>query len=427
MYVYDFTVLGGSLGEMAGKKVSKVMNHAMKVGCPIIGILDSGGARIQEGVSSLDGYGDIFLQNSLASGVIPQITASIGPCAGGAVYSPAMTDFVIMVENVGQMFVTGPEVVKQVLSQDVTFEELGGAKTHATKSGVAHFVAKDEIDCMDKIKTLLSYLPQNNKEEPSKMDVDDDSNRLDQNIINILPENPYHPYDIKEIIKSVVDEEKFFEVHELFAENIVVGFARMGGRSVGLIANQPSFLAGALDIHSSVKAARFVRFCDCFNIPIITLVDTPGYLPGSDQEHNGIIRHGSKLLSAYCEATIPKITCIIGKAYGGAYIAMGSKNLGTDINYAWPTAEIAVLGPEAAITIMHRKNLKNSADAIEIKKNLAKEYRIKFANPYIAAERGTIDLVIDPMETRPMIINALNVLSNKKEHRPWKKHGNINL
>jgi acetyl-CoA/propionyl-CoA carboxylase len=427
VYVYDFTVLGGSLGEMAGKKVSKVMRHAMKVGCPVIGILDSGGARIQEGVSSLDGYGDIFLQNSLASGVIPQITASIGPCAGGAVYSPAMTDFVIMVENVGQMFVTGPEVVKQVLSQEVTFEELGGAKTHATKSGVAHFVAKDEIDCMDKIKTLLSYLPQNNKEEPLRLDIDDDINRLDQNIINILPENPYHPYDIKEIIKSIVDDGKFFEIHELFAENIVVGFARMGGRSVGLIANQPLFLAGALDIHSSVKAARFVRFCDSFNIPIITLVDTPGYLPGSDQEHNGIIRHGSKLLSAYCEATIPKITCIIGKAYGGAYIAMGSKNLGTDINYAWPTAEIAVLGPEAAITIMHRKNLKNSADAIEIKKNLAKEYRNKFANPYIAAERGTIDLVIDPMETRPMIINALDILSEKKEHRPWKKHGNINL
>ncbi len=428
VYVYDFTVLGGSLGEMAGKKVSKVMSHAMKVGCPIIGILDSGGARIQEGVSSLDGYGDIFLKNSLASGVIPQITASIGPCAGGAVYSPAMTDFVIMVENVGQMFVTGPEVVKQVLSQDVTFEELGGAKTHATKSGVAHFIAKDEIDCMDKIKTLLSYLPQNNREEPPILDIDDDDlNRLDQNIINILPENPYHPYDIKEIIKSVVDDGKFFEIHELFAENIVVGFARMGGRSVGLIANQPLFLAGALDIHSSVKAARFVRFCDSFNIPIITLVDTPGYLPGSDQEHNGIIRHGSKLLSAYCEATIPKITCIIGKAYGGAYIAMGSKNLGTDINYAWPTAEIAVLGPEAAITIMHRKNLKNSPDAIEIKKNLAKEYRSKFANPYIAAERGTIDSVIDPMETRPMMINALNVLSNKKEHRPWKKHGNINL
>nr|MBA3749864.1 acyl-CoA carboxylase subunit beta [Nitrosopumilus sp.] len=384
VYVYDFTVLGGSLGEMAGKKVSKVMSHALKVGCPVIGILDSGGARIQEGVSSLDGYGDIFLKNTLASGVIPQITASIGPCAGGAVYSPAMTDFVIMVENVGQMFVTGPEVVKQVLSQDVTFEELGGAKTHATKSGVAHFVAKDEIDCMDKIKTILSYIPQNNREEPAILtDSSDDVNRLDQNIINILPENPYHPYDIKEIIKSIVDDGKFFEIHELFAENIVVGFARMGGRSIGLIANQPLFLAGALDIHSSVKAARFVRFCDSFNIPILTLVDTPGYLPGSDQEHNGIIRHGSKLLYAYCEATIPKITCIVGKAYGGAYIAMGSKNLGTDINYAWPTAEIAVLGPEAAITIMHRKNLKNSPDAIETKKNLAKEYRNKFANPYI--------------------------------------------
>jgi len=427
VYVYDFTVLGGSLGEMAGKKVSKVMSHAMKVGCPIIGILDSGGARIQEGVSSLDGYGDIFLKNALASGVIPQITASIGPCAGGAVYSPAMTDFVIMVEHVGQMFVTGPEVVKQVLSQDVTFEELGGAKTHATKSGVAHFVAKDEIDCMDKIKTLLSYIPQNNREEPPRFDSNDDLNRIDQNIINILPDNPYHPYDIKEIIKSIVDDGNFFEIHELFAENIVVGFSRLAGNSVGIIANQPSFLAGALDIHSSVKAARFIRFCDSFNIPIITLVDTPGYLPGSDQEHNGIIMHGSKLLYAYCEATVPKITCIIGKAYGGAYIAMGSKNLGTDINYAWPTAEIAVLGPEAAITIMHRKSLKNSPDAIEIKKNLAKDYRNKFANPYIAAERGTIDLVIDPMETRPMIINALNALSNKKEHRPWKKHGNINL
>jgi acetyl-CoA carboxylase carboxyltransferase component len=428
VYVYDFTVLGGSLGEMAGKKVSKVMGLALKVGCPIIGILDSGGARIQEGVSSLDGYGDIFLKNSLASGVIPQITASIGPCAGGAVYSPAMTDFVIMVENVGQMFVTGPEVVKQVLSQDVTFEELGGAKTHATKSGVAHFIAKDELDCMDTIKTLLSYLPQNNKEEPILLRADmDDSNRIDQNLINILPENPYHPYDIKEIIRSIVDHGKFFEIHELFAENIIVGFARLGGRTIGLIANQPLFLAGALDIHSSVKAARFVRFCDSFNIPIITLVDTPGYLPGSDQEHNGIIRHGSKLLSAYCEATVPKITCIIGKAYGGAYIAMGSKNLGTDVNYAWPTAEIAVLGPEAAITIMHRKNLKNSSDAAEIKKTLAKEYRNKFANPYIAAARGTIDSVIDPMETRPMIINALSALSNKKEYRPWKKHGNINL
>src|SRR5919205_1109054 len=369
IYAYDFTILGGSLGEMAAKKIAKVMDHALKSGSPLIGIIDSGGARIQEGVMSLDGYGDIFFRNVMASGIIPQITASIGPCAGGAVYSPAMTDFVIMTENVSQMFVTGPEVVKEVLSQEVSFEELGGARTHASKSGVAHFVAKNEYECMDKIKKLLSFIPQ----------------------------------------------------------NILVGFARLGGRSVGLIANQPMYLAGALDIDSSNKAARFIRFCDAFNIPIVTLVDTPGYLPGTDQEHNGIIRHGSKLLYAYCEATVPKITCIIGKAYGGAYIAMGSKNLRADVNYAWPTAEIAVLGPEAAITIIHRRELKNTPNASETKKKLAKEYRDKFANPYIAAEKGIIDVVIDPMETRPMIIQALNALANKKESRPWKKHGNINL
>ena len=346
VYVYDFTILGGSLGEMAGRKIVKVMDHAMKVGAPLIGILDSGGARIQEGVMSLDGYGDIFFRNTMASGVIPQITASIGPCAGGAVYSPAMTDFVVMVENIGQMFVTGPEVVKEVLSQEVSFEDLGGAKTHATKSGVAHFIAKNEYDCMDKIKKLLSYIPQNNTEETLLVESIDDPNRIDSNLIDILPENPYQGYDIKEIIKSIVDNGEFLEIHELFAENIVVGFARMGGRSVGIVANQPMYLAGALDINSSSKAARFIRFCDAFNISIVTLVDTPGYLPGSDQEHNGIIRHGSKLLFAYCEATVPKITCIIGKAYGGAYIAMGSKNLRADVNYAWPTAEIAVLGPE---------------------------------------------------------------------------------
>ena len=427
IYAYDFTILGGSLGEMASKKIVKVMDHAMRAGAPIIGILDSGGARIQEGVMSLDGYGDIFFRNTLASGVIPQITASIGPCAGGAVYSPAMTDFVIMVENIGQMFVTGPEVVKEVLSQEVSFEELGGARTHATKSGVAHFVAKDEYDCMDTIKKLISYIPQNNAEEALQVEGTDDPNRIDANLINILPENPYQQYDIKQIIKSIVDNGEFFEVHELFAENIVIGFARMDGRSLGIVSNQPMYLAGALDINSSNKAARFIRFCDAFNIPILTIVDTPGYLPGSDQEHNGIIRHGSKLLSAYCEATVPKITCIIGKAYGGAYIAMGSKNLRADINYAWPTAEIAVLGPEAAITIIHRRDLKQSADAVATKKRLAKEYRDKFANPYIAAEKGVIDLVIDPMETRPMIIRALDVLANKKESRPWKKHGNMNL
>jgi acetyl-CoA/propionyl-CoA carboxylase len=363
----------------------------------------------------------------MASGVIPQITASIGPCAGGAVYSPAMTDFVVMVENVGQMFVTGPEVVKEVLSQEVSFEELGGARAHATKSGVAHFIANNEYDCFDKIKKLLSFIPPNNAEEPAIVETNDDPNRIDPKLINILPENPYQQYDMKEIIKSIVDNGDFFEVHELFAENILVGFARMGGRSIGIIANQPMYLAGALDINSSNKAARFIRFCDAFNIPIVTLVDTPGYLPGTDQEHNGIIRHGSKLLFAYCEATVPKVTCIIGKAYGGAYIAMGSKNLRADINYAWPNAEIAVLGPEAAVTIIHRRELKNTSNAAETKKKLAKEFRDKFANPYIAAEKGIIDVVIDPMETRPMIIQALNALANKKELRPWKKHGNINL
>jgi acetyl-CoA/propionyl-CoA carboxylase len=427
IFSFDFTVLGGSLGEMTSKKISKAMDHAMKVGCPIIGIIDSGGARIQEGVMSLDGYGEIFFHNTMASGVIPQITASIGPSAGGAVYSPAMTDFVVMVENVGQMFVTGPEVVKEVLSQEVSFEELGGARAHATKSGVAHFIANNEYDCFDKIKKLLSFIPQNNAEEPAIVETNDDPNRIDPKLINILPENPYQQYDMKEIIKSIVDTGDFFEVHELFAENILVGFARMGGRSIGIIANQPMYLAGALDIDSSNKAARFIRFCDAFNIPIVTLVDTPGYLPGTDQEHNGIIRHGSKLLFAYCEATVPKVTCIIGKAYGGAYIAMGSKNLRADINYAWPSAEIAVLGPEAAVTIIHRRELKNTPNAADTKKKLAKEFRDKFANPYIAAEKGIIDVVIDPMETRPMIIQALNALANKKESRPWKKHGNINL
>jgi len=427
LFSFDFTVLGGSLGEMTSKKIAKAMDHAMKVGCPIIGIIDSGGARIQEGVMSLDGYGEIFFNNTMASGVIPQITASIGPCAGGAVYSPAMTDFVVMAENVGQMFVTGPEVVREVLSQEVSFEELGGARAHASKSGVAHLIASNEYDCFDKIKKLLSFIPHNNAEEAPIIDTNDDPNRIDPKLINILPENPYQQYDMKEIIKSIADNGDFFEVHELFAENIIVGFARMGGRPVGVIANQPMYLAGALDIDSSNKAARFIRFCDAFNIPIVTLVDTPGYLPGTDQEHNGIIRHGSKLLFAYCEATVPKVTCIIGKAYGGAYIAMGSKNLRADINYAWPSAEIAVLGPEAAVTITHRRELKNTPNAAETKKKLAKEFRDKFANPYIAAEKGIIDVVIDPMETRPMIIQALNALANKKEPRPWKKHGNINL
>lgn len=427
LYAYDFTILGGSLGEMASKKIVKIMDKAIKVGAPLVGILDSGGARIQEGVMSLDGYGDIFYRNTTASGIIPQITASIGPCAGGAVYSPAITDFIIMVENVGQMFVTGPEVVKEVLSEDVSFEELGGAIAHSTKSGVAHFVASNEYDCMEKIKKLLSYLPQNNIDYPPAGVSTDDPNRVDPNLIKILPENPYQPYDIKEIIFNIIDDHDFFEIHEGFAPNMVIGFAHIGGKTIGIIANQPMVLAGALDIDSSNKASRFIRFCDSFNIPIVTLVDTPGYLPGTNQEHNGIIRHGSKLLYAYCEATVPKVTCIIGKAYGGAYIAMGSKNLKADINYAWPTAEIAVLGPEAAVTIINRRELKNSKDAKSTKKKLADEYRKKFANPYIAAEKGIIDLVIDPMETRPMIIQALESMSDKKETVPWKKHGNINL
>jgi acetyl-CoA/propionyl-CoA carboxylase len=338
-----------------------------------------------------------------------------------------MTDFVIMVENIGQMFVTGPEVVKEVLSEDVSFEELGGTSTHATKSGVAHMVAANEYECMEKIKKLISFLPQNNLQEPPTLETNDDPNRLDPSLIDILPENPYQPYDIKSIITSIIDDKEFFEIHETFASNIVVGLARMGGKTVGIVSNQPMYLAGVLDIDSSNKAARFIRFCDSFNIPIITLVDTPGYLPGTDQEQNGIIRHGSKLLYAYCEASVPKITCIIGKAYGGAYIAMGSKNLKTDINFAWPSAEIAVLGPEAAVTIIHRRELKSSPDAKIIKKKLAEEFRKKFANPYIAAEKGIIDQVIDPMETRTMIIGALDSLSGKREIGPWKKHGNINL
>ena len=348
LFAYDFTVLGGTLSQMGAKKITKVMEHATRVGCPIIGIADSGGARIQEGILSLDGFASIFYHNQLSSGVVPQITCSIGPSAGGAVYSPAMTDFVIMVDKLATMFVTGPEVVKTVLGEEVSFDELGGAMSHGKISGVSHFVAKNEYHCMDIVKTLLSYIPQNSTEEPPVVDTGDDPNRLDNNLINIVPENPLQPYDVKEIIHSIVDNHQFFEIHELFASNVVVGFGRFHGRTVGIVANQPMVLAGALDIDSSNKASRFVRFCDCYNIPILTLVDTPGYMPGTNQEHGGIIRHGSKLLYAYCEATVPKITIIIGKAYGGAYIAMGSKNLGTDMNFAWPTAQISELGSEAA-------------------------------------------------------------------------------
>ncbi len=427
VFAYDFTVLGGTLSAMGAKKITKLMDHAVRVGSPIIGIMDSGGARIQEGILSLDGFADIFYHNELASGVVPQITASIGPSAGGAVYSPAMTDFVIMVEKAATMFVTGPDVVKTVLGEEVSFDELGGAITHGTKSGVAHIVAKNEYECMDYIKTLLSYIPQNNTVEPSVVPNDDDPNRLDHNLINIVPENSLQPYDMKQIIYSVVDNHAFFEVHELFAQNIIVGFARLHGRTIGIVANQPFHLAGALDIDSSSKAARFIRFCDCFNIPIITLVDTPGYMPGTNQEHNGIIRHGSKLLFAYCEATVPKITLVIGKAYGGAYIAMASKNLRTDINYAWPTAQIAVLGSEAAVRIMNKRDLDKAKDPEALKKHLVEEFTEKFANPYVAASHGTVDSVIDPAETRPMLIKALEILVNKREKQLPRKHGNINL
>ena len=427
VFAYDFTVLGGTLSQMGAKKITKLMDHAVRTGCPIVGIMDSGGARIQEGIMSLDGFADIFYHNELASGVVPQITASIGPSAGGAVYSPAMTDFVIMVEKAGTMFVTGPDVVKTVLGEDISFEDLGGAMTHGTKSGVSHFVVKNEYECMDYIKKLLSYLPQNNSQEPPAMKTDDDPNRLDNNLINTIPENPLQPYDMKEIIHSIIDNHEFFEIHELFAPNVVVGFARMNGRVVGIVANQPLSLAGALDIDSSNKAARFIRFCDSYNVPIITLVDTPGYMPGSNQEHNGIIRHGSKLLFSYCEATVPKITLVIGKAYGGAYIAMASKYLRTDINYAWPTAKIAVLGGEAAVKIMNRKELAAAPDADALRKELTEEFAEKFENPYVAASLGSVDAVIDPAETRPMIIKALEMLANKRDKQLPRKHGNINL
>lgn len=426
VFAYDFTVLGGTLSNMGAKKITKLMDHAVRTGCPIVGIMDSGGARIQEGILSLDGFADIFYHNQLASGVVPQITASIGPSAGGSVYSPAMTDFVIMVEKVGTMFVTGPDVVKTVLGEEISFDDLGGAMTHGTKSGVAHFVAQHEYECMDYIRKLISFIPQNNSEEPPVIKTDDDPNRLDHNLINIIPDNPLQPYDMKEIINSIVDNGEFFEVHELFAPNIIIGYGRLNGKTVGIVANQPLHLAGALDIDSSNKAARFIRFCDSFNIPIITFVDTPGYMPGSNQEHNGIIRHGSKLLYAYCEATVPKITLVTGKAYGGAYIAMGSKNLRTDINYAWPTARCAVLGAEAAIKIICRKELAH-ADSEERRKQLIDEFAEKFDNPYVAASHGTVDNVIDPAETRPMLIKALEMLANKREKQLPKKHGNINL
>jgi acetyl-CoA carboxylase carboxyltransferase component len=429
VYVFsqDFTVLGGSLGEVHAEKICKIMDLALKNGAPVIGLNDSGGARIQEGVVSLVGYADIFLHNTLASGVIPQISAILGPCAGGAVYSPALTDFVFMARGTSNMFVTGPDVVKAVTHEDVTFEELGGAAVHAEKSGVCHVAAESEADTLYLIRKLLSYLPQNNLEDPPFLPNGDDSLRTDEILDSIIPDDPGKPYDVKEVIRRVVDSGQFFEIHEAFAQNIVVGFARLGGHSVGIVANQPQVLAGVLDIDASEKAARFVRFCDAFNIPVVTLVDVPGFMPGPTQEHGGIIRSGAKLLYAYCEATVPKVTIVLRKAYGGAYIVMSSKHLRGDINLAWPSAEIAVMGPDGAVSIVFRKEMEKATDPGRRKADLVTEYREKFANPYIAAERGYLDDIIEPNETRPRLINALEMLQNKRDTIPSKKHGNIPL
>ncbi len=428
VYVFsqDFTVLGGSLGEVHAEKICKIMDMAMKNGAPVIGLNDSGGARIQEGVVALAGYADIFLRNTMASGVIPQISAIMGPCAGGAVYSPALTDFIFMVKNSSYMFVTGPDVVKTVTHEEVSFEDLGGASVHAEKSGVCHLAADSEADTLYLIRKLLGFLPQNNMEDPPFVPGDDPL-RMDEALNVIVPEDPNKPYDIKDVIHAIMDNGQFFEIHEYYAQNIVVGFARLGGHSVGIVANQPAVLAGVLDIDASEKAARFVRFCDSFNIPIITFEDVPGFLPGTVQEHHGIIRSGAKLLYAYCEATVPKLTVITRKAYGGAYCVMSSKHIRSDLNLAWPTAEIAVMGPDGAVNIIFRKELEKARDPIKRKAELVAEYKEKFASPYVAAERGYVDDVIEPKETRPRLINALEMLSNKRDSSPAKKHGNIPL
>ena len=428
-YVFsqDFTVFGGSLGEVHAAKICKIMDMALKNGAPVIGLNDSGGARIQEGVVSLGGYADIFLRNTLVSGVIPQISVIMGPCAGGAVYSPALTDFIIMVRKSSYMFITGPDVVKTVTHEEVSFEELGGADVHAAVSGVSHLAADTEADALYLIRKLLSYVPQNNMEDPPTAPSDDDPLRMEEALDTLVPDDPSKPYNIKDAICLVADNGQFFEVQEAYAQNIVIGFARLGGHSVGIVANQPAVLAGVLDINSSEKAARFVRFCDAFNIPIITFVDVPGFLPGTDQEHGGIIRSGAKLLYAYCEATVPKLTVITRKAYGGAYDVMSSKHVRGDVNLAWPSAEIAVMGPDGAVNIIFRKELGQAEDAEQRKAELVADYIEKFANPYVAASRGYIDDVIEPRETRPRLINALEMLANKRDANPPKKHGCIPL
>ncbi len=427
VYSQDFTVFGGSLSEAHAEKICKVMDLAVKNGAPIVGLTDSGGARIQEGVVSLGGYADIFLRNTLASGVIPQVSIVMGPCAGGAVYSPAITDFIIMVKDTSYMFVTGPEVVKTVTHEEVSFEELGGALTHASVSGVAHFAADGEEDAIFLVQKLLSYVPSNNLEDPPVVRPEDDPLRTDESLDGLIPEEPNRPYDMHEIITRIVDDGEFLEVMQNWARNVLIGYARLGGRSIGVVANQPAVLAGVLDINASNKAARFVRFCDAFNIPLVTFVDVPGFMPGLAQEHGGIIRHGAKLLYAYAEATVPKLTVITRKAYGGAYDVMSSKHLRGDINLAWPTAEIAVMGPESAVNIVFRREIAEAADQEAARASLVAEYREKFANPYVAASRGYIDAVIEPHETRPRLINALEMLQNKRDSNPPKKHGNIPL
>ncbi|MFN2271997.1 MAG: acyl-CoA carboxylase subunit beta [Anaerolineae bacterium] len=429
VYVYsqDFTVFGGSLGEVHAEKVCKLMDLAMKNGAPIIGLNDSGGARIQEGVVSLGGYADLFLRNVMASGVVPQISAIMGPCAGGAVYSPALTDFIFMVKNTSHMFITGPEVVKAVTREAVTFEELGGAMTHNTRSGVSHIAAESEADCLFLIRELLSFLPSNNWEDPPYKENIDDPLRMDARLDEIVPDDPSKPYDIKEVIRLVVDLGEFYEIHEHYAPNIVVGFARLGGDTVGIVANQPMVLAGVLDNEASRKAARFVRFCDSFNVPIITFEDVPGFMPGLAQEHGGIILHGAKLLYAYCEATVPKLTVVTRKSYGGAYCVMSSKHIRGDFNVAWPMAEIAVMGPDGAVNIIHRRELAQAEDVEARRQELVADYREQFAHPYVAAGRGYIDDVIEPRETRPRLINALQMLQCKRDENPPKKHGNIPL
>jgi len=427
VFSQDFTVFGGSLSEAFAEKICKIMDMAMKVGAPVIGLNDSGGARIQEGVVSLGGYADIFLRNTLASGVVPQISVVLGPCAGGAVYSPAITDFIFMVKNTSYMFVTGPNVVKTVTHEVVTSEELGGAMAHATKSGVAHFACDNEAETMAAVRKLLAYVPQNNLEDPPFIENSDPADREEEVLNDIVPIDPNKSYDIKDVIQNIVDNGEFLEVHADFATNIIVGFARLGGRSIGIIANQPSVLAGCLDINSSIKGARFIRFCDSFNIPLLTFEDVPGFLPGTDQEHGGIIKNGAKLLYAYCEATVPKITVITRKAYGGAYDVMNSKHVRGDMNYAWPTAEIAVMGPKGAVEIIFKKEIAESKDPeAEIEKKI-EEFRDRFANPYIAAGRGYVDDVIEPKTTRPRLIRAFQMLETKKDHNPPKKHGNIPL